>query len=142
MLDSVIRMSQARAKLALRHIVTAEDAQDVVELMQESLFEACFQDMGFNAQVDQIANGKKKQKASVNPNDISSLSIPKQTKIYIAKLKDMAQARNTRTFEYTEMLGYAKDLNLQVGDFRQFVDKLNAQNHLLMKSSKVYELCG
>eukprot|EP00669_Euglena_mutabilis_P014762 TRINITY_DN9962_c0_g1_i1.p1 TRINITY_DN9962_c0_g1~~TRINITY_DN9962_c0_g1_i1.p1 ORF type:complete len:438 (-),score=84.93 TRINITY_DN9962_c0_g1_i1:143-1348(-) len=38
-LESLIRLSQARAKLGLRSLVTRMDAQDVVELMKESLFD-------------------------------------------------------------------------------------------------------
>ena len=45
-LDSLIRLSQARAKLEFRNLVTREDALDVVKLVQESLFEACFIEMG------------------------------------------------------------------------------------------------
>lgn len=45
-LDSLIRLSQARAKLELRTIVTRDDAIDVVKLIQESIFEACYTEMG------------------------------------------------------------------------------------------------
>ena len=45
-LDSLIRLSQARAKLELRAIVTRDDAIDVVKLIQESIFEACYTEMG------------------------------------------------------------------------------------------------
>ena len=45
-LDSLIRLCQARAKLELRSIVTRSDALDVVKLIQESLFEACYVEMG------------------------------------------------------------------------------------------------
>ena len=45
-LDSIIRMSQARAKLELRTIVSRDDAIDIVKLVQESIFEACYSDMG------------------------------------------------------------------------------------------------
>jgi DNA helicase MCM8 len=45
-LDSLIRLSQARAKLELRPIVSREDAYDVVKLVQESIFEACYTEMG------------------------------------------------------------------------------------------------
>lgn len=45
-LDSIIRLSQARAKLELRTIVSEADARDVVKLVQESIFEACYNDAG------------------------------------------------------------------------------------------------
>ena len=36
-LESLIRLSEARARCELRDVVTAQDAQDVVEILQESL---------------------------------------------------------------------------------------------------------
>jgi len=39
-------LSQARAKLEFRNLVTREDAMDVVKLVQESIFEACYIEMG------------------------------------------------------------------------------------------------
>ena len=45
-LDSLIRLSQARAKLELRTIVGVSDATDVVKLIQESIFEACYSEIG------------------------------------------------------------------------------------------------
>ena len=47
-LDSLIRLSQARAKLELRSMVTRDDTIDVVKLVQESVFEACYLEMGMN----------------------------------------------------------------------------------------------
>lgn len=47
-LDSLIRLSQSRAKLELRTIVSREDALDVVKLVQESIFEACYTEMGLS----------------------------------------------------------------------------------------------
>lgn len=45
-LDSLIRLSQARAKLELRTIVSKQDARDVVKLVQESIYEACYAETG------------------------------------------------------------------------------------------------
>ncbi|KAJ1456897.1 MCM2/3/5 family-domain-containing protein [Pelagophyceae sp. CCMP2097] len=40
-LESLVRLAQARAKLELRHVVTAQDARDVVELLKASVADAC-----------------------------------------------------------------------------------------------------
>lgn len=47
-LDSLIRLAQARAKLELRNVVTRADTIDVVKLVQESIFEACYLEMGMS----------------------------------------------------------------------------------------------
>ena len=44
--ESLIRLSQAKAKLERRDIVSIEDARDIVDLMKESLFEVLADDMG------------------------------------------------------------------------------------------------
>lgn len=141
-LDSIIRLSQARAKLELRSLVTQEDAQDVVKLIQESLYEACFQEVGFKATLDKIAGKKKVDKGEVDVNNISSLSGPKQTKIFIERLKEKAAEKGDKVFSFHDLVNISRSLNMQVGDFRHYVDKLNAQNYLLMKGSKIYEING
>ena len=139
-LDSIIRLSQARAKIELRSVVTQEDAREVVKLVQESLFEAWFQEIGFKATIDQVAGKKKVDKGEVDVNNIGSLSGPKQTKIFIAKLKERSEEKGDKIFTFHDLVNISRSLNMQVGDFRHYVDKLNAQNYLIMKGSKVYEL--
>ena len=139
-LDSIIRLSQARAKLDLRSIVTQDDAQEIVKLIQESLFEACYQEVGFKATLDKIAGKKKVDSGLVDTNNIGSLSGPKQTKIFIERLKEKAADKGDKIFTFNDLINISRSLNMQVGDFRMYIDKLNAQNHLLMKSSKIYEL--
>lgn len=68
--------------------------------------------MGFNSTIDKIANGKKKAAGPVDESNISSLSIPKQTKIYIEKLKQISSNWGSKLFEYTEMHQVAKSMNL------------------------------
>jgi len=96
-LDSLIRLTQARAKLEFRNVVTRDDALDIVKLVQESLFEACFLDqsasscvpsVSFNSQFTSMTGGTgRKGGQQFDPNNISMLSIPKQTKIYIERLR-------------------------------------------------------
>ena len=38
------------------------------------------------------------------------------------------------------MVELGKSMNLQVGDFRNFVDKLNANGIILKKSAKLYQI--
>lgn len=45
-LESLIRLSEARAKVELREWVSEADARDVVDLMRESLFDAATDDFG------------------------------------------------------------------------------------------------
>jgi hypothetical protein len=99
-LDSLIRLSQARAKLELRTIVTREDTIDIVKLVQESIFEACYLEMGMNrggpggfnnggmqttlqgmnngreGHVPRGGAGRGKERFQ-DPNNVSMLSIPK-----------------------------------------------------------------
>ena len=42
--------------------------------------------------------------------------------------------------EFSDMVEIGKSMNLQVGDFRNFIDKLNANGILLKKSAKSYQL--
>ena len=96
-LDSLIRLGQARAKLELRTIVTREDAIDVVKLIQESIFEACYTEMGigqpggFTTSTAAPHTGKKGGKNEVNLNDVGLLSIPKQTKFFVERLRSTGQ---------------------------------------------------
>lgn len=45
-LESMIRLSEARARCEMRQIVTSNDAADVIELMRKSLFDGYQTDFG------------------------------------------------------------------------------------------------
>jgi DNA helicase MCM8 len=104
-LDSLIRLSQARAKLEFRNLVTREDAMDVVKLVQESIFEACYIEMGtakgsaaMNYNYAASQSGVRLPKG-VDPNNVGMLSIPKQTKIFVEKLRAEAEANGDKRFD-------------------------------------------
>lgn len=78
--------------------------------------------------------------AQVDPNNVSMLSIPKQTKFFVDRIRLLSDQSGERDFEYDQLVTVAKQINLQVGDFRMFIDKLNAQGILLKKPNKVFQL--
>ena len=144
-LDSLIRLSQARAKLELRTIVGVSDAQDVVKLIQESIFEACYSEItgggqygGGGGMMQSTMPRAPKGGKEIDPNNVSLLSIPKQTKFFVERLRGINLENNC--IDYQELVELGKSMNLQVGDFRMFVDKLNANGCLLKKSNRLYQV--
>jgi DNA helicase MCM8 len=45
-LESLIRLTEARAKMELREEATEQDARDIVEIMQQSICDAMMDEMG------------------------------------------------------------------------------------------------
>ena len=80
-LESMIRLSQARARIELREYVTEADANEVVELMKESLYQT-FE--------DQFGNLDFKRS--------SGMSNAKQSKCFIAALMKQSNTNNRDTF--------------------------------------------
>ena len=101
-------MSQARAKLEFRTLVSREDALDIVKVVQESLFEACFIEMGtkgsaamnytFNSTMPMSQRGGAGKNA-IDPNNVGMLSIPKQTKVFVERLRFEAQNKGDKKFD-------------------------------------------
>ncbi len=103
--------------------------------MQESLFDA-LEDISFN----QLKNPQKSQKNSKILN-VGALSVPKQTKIFLEKLNEEANNKNSDLFDYQELLKIAKGLNLSLGlDFSNYIEKLNFENYLILKGGRNYQL--
>ncbi|HUU88192.1 MAG TPA: minichromosome maintenance protein MCM [Candidatus Glassbacteria bacterium] len=59
-LESLIRISEARARVALRNKVTAEDAEAAVAIMQKSLSEVGIDVSSYKVDIDMIMTGKPK----------------------------------------------------------------------------------
>ena len=132
----------------------------MVKLVQESIFEACYLEMGIGrgggmqqtlhghvggqaqsysgAQQSSAGQGGRGKGKFQDPNNVGMLSIPKQTKFYVERLRGEAGLKGSPIFDYQELVRLGKEINLQVGDFRTLVDKLNSQGILIMKAGRQY----
>ncbi|XP_071453404.1 DNA helicase MCM8 [Hetaerina americana] len=125
-LESLIRLSEARAKAELREDVTERDALDVVEIMRCSLVDTFADEFG-SLDFSRSQNG-------------SGMSSKNQVKKFIAALQRLAEMQSRSVFTIAEMKQVVKTCGIQVSDFFSFLTSLNTQGFLIKKGSQVYQL--
>jgi len=124
-LESLIRLAEARAKLELSTVISAEHAKDVVELMKQSLFQ-CFQD----------------EYGNVDFRKSSGMSEAKEVRRFVVALQKQAMQRGSKTFKLEELREISEKIQIRVkSSFRDFIETLNYQNFLLKKGGQMYQLC-
>ncbi|KAI9146044.1 MCM2/3/5 family-domain-containing protein [Paraphysoderma sedebokerense] len=125
-LESLIRLSEARARLELREVVTKEDAEDVVEILKFSLYDTTSDEFGnLDFQRSQLGVGMSKKG---------------EPKRFVARLHAIADECYNNIFTYQRLQEIAREINLRVDNFKELVESLNNQNYLLKKGNNVYQL--
>ncbi|XP_039594602.1 DNA helicase MCM8 isoform X2 [Polypterus senegalus] len=125
-LESLIRLTEARAKLELREIASKQDAEDVVEIMKHSLLETFSDEFGkLDFERSQLGSG---------------MSNRSQAKKFIAALNKISGQTYTNIFTFHQLRQIANDLQIKVADFEGFISSLNEQGYLLHKGTKIYQL--
>jgi len=56
--------------------------------------------------------GRTKASAAFDPNNVSMLSIPKQQKFYLDRLRNEADMNGNSVFDYQDMVRIGKEMNL------------------------------
>ncbi|KAJ7321481.1 DNA replication licensing factor mcm8 [Desmophyllum pertusum] len=125
-LESLIRLTQARARLEMREKASQQDAQDVVEIMKYSLLDTFSDDFG-NLDFQRSQHG-------------SGMSSRAQSKRFVAELSRVSEREYNSLFTIEQMRRIAKDLRLQIRSFDDFVYSLNNQGFLLKKGPRVFQL--
>ncbi|KAL8019249.1 putative mini-chromosome maintenance protein [Plasmopara halstedii] len=115
-LESMIRLSQARARADMAETVLVEHALDVVDIMQECLLDTYVTEDG---NLDFGRSG--------------GMSLAKKVKAYVARLMKAAARRNNSLFSMEDLLEVADSMGLKVDDFRDFVDILRNECYILKK---------
>ena len=131
-LESLVRLSMAKARLECRSEVTKQDAEEVVQFMQESLFDA-LEDLTVGA--NSFKNNVKKQVKAVGEQ-----SMPKQAKAFINRLCELAEEKQEPIWDFRELMGIGREMQLSVGDFDLFIERLNENNTLMLRPGRKYEL--
>ena len=119
-LESLIRLSQARARLELRDIVTEEDAQDVIDLLHESLLDA------FTNEAGEVEVGRRG-------------GVVRQIKALVKVLTQQARMRNSNIFHYEHIAEACSALRLEK-DPRDLIETMHTECYLLKKGGRLWQL--
>ncbi|XP_068424164.1 DNA helicase MCM8, partial [Clinocottus analis] len=125
-LESLIRLTEARARLELRETATKSDAEDVVEIMKHSLADTYSDGLGnLDFERSQLGSGMSQRGAA---------------KRLVNALHSHAQRTNQTQFDLQTLRSVAAKMNIKVMDFEGLVSSLNEQGFLLKKGAKLYQL--
>ncbi|XP_059842238.1 DNA helicase MCM8 isoform X1 [Hypanus sabinus] len=125
-LESLIRLTEARARLELRETASKCDAEDVVDIMKHSLLDTFSDEFGrLDFQRSQHGSGMSKRS---------------QAKRFVAALNRIAERTCRTIFEFNQLKEIAREVQIQVSDFEGFVHSLNDQGYLLKKGARLYQL--
>ncbi|KAL1479804.1 hypothetical protein MTO96_051570 [Rhipicephalus appendiculatus] len=126
-LESLIRLTQARARLELREECTAQDALDVIELMKHSIADTQSDGMG-------SVDFRRSQHGS-------GMSKPAQARALVSALTKESQRTGNRIFTTSELRTVAEQrCGILSSSVRVIVDALNDQGFLLKKGAGRYQL--
>ncbi|KNC73258.1 hypothetical protein SARC_14182, partial [Sphaeroforma arctica JP610] len=129
-LESLIRLSEARARSELREVVTKDDALDAIEIMRHSLFDGA--GMG-----DDIGLGMHQTTSSTS---MAAASKSAQRKKLVAHLTQVAHTAQNALFTIQQLRSICGEIGLSMHIFDETIDALNSQGFLLKKGARVYEI--
>lgn len=120
-LEALIRLSQARAKACLRQIVLKEDAEDVVELMQESMKQVHMDETG---QIDKGRGGVRGKS--------------KQNRLFLEAMSKSGRGR----FTFIDLQAIAEKVQIDLNGFNDFVETLRSNGDILRTAEGCYALAS
>lgn len=119
----MIRLTEARARLELREEATQQDAQDVIDIVRETLFDA-FED----------------QYGNIDFRRSTGMSKSKESTRFISKLQQITEKTLNSVFTIQQLNTVKQEMGLNVVNFDDFIESLNNQGYLLRKGNRTYKL--
>nr|CAI5856089.1 unnamed protein product [Callosobruchus analis] len=125
-LNSLIRLTQARAKVELREEATRDDAKDVIELMKFSLVDVFTDSSGvLDKTRSQIGTG---------------MSTKNQVMRLLTLIQRKSDAEAKSVFKTSELKELSEQLGMEKTKFYQALQTLNIQGFILNKGQNQYQL--
>ena len=126
-LESMVRLTEARAKLELREEASEQDALDVVEMMKWCMVDTFSDNIGLpDFSRSQMGSGMSSRGAA---------------KKFVQVLQRQAEVQQKNMFTVDELKSLATAAKIAVsGSFADFIASLNNQGFLIKKSQKLYQL--
>ncbi|KAG8191069.1 hypothetical protein JTE90_008383 [Oedothorax gibbosus] len=125
-LESLVRLTKARARIELRSTCTNSDAEEVIEIMKYSMQDTFSDEFG-NIDLDRSIHG-------------SGMSKRSQAKKFMAHLTKVAVVKGDNHFHIAEMKDVASKLKISIDSFSSLLETLNDQGFLLKKGFQLYQI--
>ena len=125
-LESLIRLTEARARLELREEATQQDAIEVVEIMRASMVDT------FTDNIGALDFGRGSQG--------SGMSSRGAAKKFVTAVQRQAARVERNKFTVDELREVANIAGVKVPSFMDFMESLNNQGYFLKKSNREYQL--
>ncbi|CAN8072736.1 unnamed protein product [Agarophyton chilense] len=124
-LESLVRLSEARARAEMRTVVTREDARDVIEILQESMIETLTDETG-----------------TLDLGRSSGMSRHKDGRRFVAALHAEANRKREAMFDRQQLRALATRIGIEGERFERVVETVNHQGFIMKKGARLWELQG
>lgn len=124
-LESLIRLSEARARAEMRTVVTRQDARDVIEIMRESMIEALTDETGV-----------------LDLGRASGMSRHKDAKRFVAALHAEAKRKREALFDRRGLKAVAERIGIEGERFERLIETVNHQGYIVKKGVRLWEVQG
>jgi DNA helicase MCM8 len=125
-LESLIRLTEARARLELREEATEQDARNVVEIMKFSMYDTFTDEFGM-VDFKRSKNG-------------SGMSQHSQAKRLVCALTRAANQTSNAIFTVQQIKDIARDIGIRVETVSDLIFTLNNESYILKKGPRTYQL--
>ncbi|CAF3822831.1 unnamed protein product [Adineta steineri] len=126
-LESLMRLTEARAKLELREQCTKSDALDVIQIMRASMIDT-FTDENGHLDFSRLQHG-------------SGMSRAAEVKKLMNAIKCVSEKKKSKMFSIVDLKQLATDIKINMTRFDELITKLNDNGYLLRKGTNLYEAC-